>query len=241
MRAIILAGGKGRRLHPISSVLPKPLVPLGNKPILEVIIRQLKENGIGEITLAVGHMSDLIKAVFGDGKRLGVKIDYSKQNKVLGTAGPIKLIPNLKGDFLVMNGDVLTTLNFKKMIKFHKKNKADATVGIYERNEKIQLGILEVKKGKVTKYIEKPEYTYKVSSGVYVVNENVLSLLKYNQFCDFPTFITRLIKKRKKVLAFPFNDYWLDLGRPDDYFKAFELFEKNPNIFIPKLKKRNPK
>lgn len=237
MRAVILAGGKGTRLIPISSVLPKPLVPLGNKPILEILIRQLKNQGFDRITLAVGHLSHLIKAVFGDGSHYGVKIDYSEQKKILGTAGPLTLVENLDDDFLVLNGDLLTNISFKKMFSVHKKNKADVTVGVYQRLEKIDLGIVEVKNGKVTKYIEKPTHSFDVSSGIYVVSPKAAQKLKYNQYCDFPNFIISLIKAKNKVSAYKFKDYWLDLGRPDDYYKAYELFEKNPYIFLPKKKK----
>lgn len=241
MRAVILAGGKGTRLIPISSVLPKPLVPLGNKPILEILIRQLKNQGFDQITLAVGHLSHLIKAVFGDGSNLGVSIDYSDQKKILGTAGPITLVENLDEDFLVLNGDLLTNISFKKMFKYHTAAKADVTVGVYQRLEKIDLGIVEVKSGQVKKYIEKPTHTYDVSSGIYVVSPKALTKLKYNQYCDFPDFIRSLIRSKRKVSAYKFDQYWLDLGRPDDYYKAYELFEKNPYIFLPKKKKAKRK
>lgn len=241
MRAVILAGGQGTRLRPITSVLPKPLIPLGDKPILEILLNQLKRDGYSHVTLAVGYLSHLIKATFGQGENLGIKLDYSEQTTPLGTAGPLSLVQDLKDDFLVLNGDLLTNLSFKKIMRFHKKSKADVTVGVYERQEKIELGILEIKYGRIKKYIEKPEYNFNISSGIYVLNKKVLENLNYNKYCDFPTLISKLIKSNKRLLAYKFDDYWLDLGRPDDYYKACEIFEQNPEIFLPELKRARAK
>lgn len=241
MRAVVLAGGRGTRLRPITSVLPKPLIPVGNYPILEILVRQLKKSGYDHITLATGYMSNLIRAAFQDGSRWGVHLDYSEQKKVLGTAAPLTLIKDLNDDFLVLNGDLLTNVNFKKMMIQHKKSSSDVTIGVYQRNETIDLGILDVKYGRIKNYIEKPIYHYNVSSGIYILNKSVLGYLKYNEYCDFPKFIKKLILAGKKIKAYKFKDDWFDLGRPDDYYKACEIFEKNPAKFIPTTVKSHAK
>jgi len=168
MRAIILAGGKGVRLAPVTDVIPKPLVPIGGKPIMEIVIRQLQRHGFTRITLAVGYMADLICAYFGDGAKFGVKIDYSYEAEPLGTAGPLSLIDGLDETFLVMNADVLTNLNYRELVEYHKTHDAIVTVSAYERQITIDLGVI-VKDGdcRIKDYIEKPSISHLVSMGVY--------------------------------------------------------------------------
>lgn len=174
MRTIILAGGKGRRLAPYTTVLPKPLMPIGDLPILEIVIRQLKHYGFKRITLAVGHQSALIKTFFGNGKKLGVKIDYSRESTPLGTAGPLSLIDDIDSTFLMMNGDLLTNLNYNDMLKLHKKSKAFATLGLYQKKVHIDLGVIETDKiGAILNYTEKPTLKYDVSMGIYIFNPEV--------------------------------------------------------------------
>ncbi len=227
MRAVILAGGKGTRLAPLTEVIPKPLVPIGGKPILEIVIRQLQQCGFGRITLAVGYMADLIQAYFHDGSKWGVKLDYSFESSPLGTAGPLALIDGLDETFLVMNADVLTNLDYRELIGFHKNHKALATIGAYQRKVTIDLGVI-INNGdhRVQDYVEKPTTTHLVSMGVYIFEPGVLQFIKAQDYLDFPDLVKILLKKEKQVNYYPFKGYWLDIGRHDDYQKASEEFER---------------
>ncbi|MGA1979146.1 MAG: sugar phosphate nucleotidyltransferase [Sedimentisphaerales bacterium] len=233
MKAVILAGGKGTRLRPYTTVFPKPLVPVGDMPILEIVLRQLKRNGIEEITLAVGHLAGLIKAFFGNGEKLGLNITYSMEDKPLGTVGPLSLIDGLVSDFLVMNGDLLTTLSYSDLIDKHKEKKAMATIAVHRRDVKIDLGVLKFnEESNVTEYIEKPTYHYWVSMGVYVFSPDILKYAEKNKYLDFPDLIHILLEKEKKVYGYQSNDYWLDIGRQDDYQEAIEVFESKKHLFL---------
>jgi NDP-sugar pyrophosphorylase family protein len=218
VRAIILAGGKGTRLAPYTTVFPKPLVPVGDMPILEIVVKQLKLFGITRITLAVGHLAELIVAYFGDGSRHGVQIDYSREEQPLGTAGPLSLIGNLDDTFLVMNGDLLTTLDFRGLLARHRTSGAVATIAAYERQTKIDLGILEIDgQNRITGYIEKPTYTNRVSMGIYAFEPQVLSFVPKDAHFDLPDLIIRLLQAEQDVRASVFDGFWLDIGRPADY------------------------
>jgi NDP-sugar pyrophosphorylase family protein len=226
MRAVILAGGKGTRLLPYTTVIPKPLMPVGDRPILELIIRQLKHYGFSRVTMAVGHLAELIEAYFGDGNKYGIKIDYSREDEPLGTIGSLSLIDKLDTTFLVMNGDVLTNLDYLKLVDFHRKNHAAATIATYNKEVKVDLGILEMDEGfELKQYIEKPTLKYDVSMGIYMFESEILSFIEPNKYLDFPDLVQTLIKDNKKVIAFPFDGYWLDIGRHDDYVRAQEEFE----------------
>lgn len=226
MRAVILAGGKGVRLYPITKVIPKPLVPIQEMPILEIVIRQLKKQGIKHITLAVGYMANLIQAYFGDGSNYGVKIEYSFESVPLGTAGPLTQINGLDSTFLMMNADVLTDLNYSKLIDFHQSQGGVATVGAYERKVEIDLGVI-VADGhyRIADYVEKPTIKQLVSIGVYVFEPTVLSYINKNSYLDFPDLVKLLIQHDQQVNYYPFSGYWLDIGRHDDYAKALEEYE----------------
>jgi NDP-sugar pyrophosphorylase family protein len=232
MQAVILAGGKGTRLKPHTSVFPKPLVPVGDMPILEIIVRQLAYYGFTDIVLAVGHLKELIMAYFGDGSKWNVRITYSFEKEPLGTAGPIKIVPNLNEDFLVMNGDILCDLNFKELYEFHKKQSADVTITLFEKKVKIDLGVLITQDNSIVNYIEKPEYTYNVSMGIYIFRKKVLSFIPVQTRYDLPQLIMNLLSAKEKVVPFPFKGHWLDIGRPDDYDAAAEDFSKFRNEFL---------
>ncbi len=224
-QAVILAGGKGSRLRPYTLILPKPLMPLGDFPILEILIKKLRHHNITDIIIATGYLSHLIEAYFGDGKKFGVNIRYSHEDKPLGTAGPLKLIPNLDEDFLIMNGDLLTDLSFSEMIRFHERTQSDVTISVYSKKVKIDLGVLKLNENnQILDYIEKPTYDFDVSMGMYVLNRRVLEHIPEDYF-DFPDLIKMLIKTELKVNAFKFEGTWLDVGRPDDYTLAMELFQ----------------
>jgi NDP-sugar pyrophosphorylase family protein len=234
MRAVILAGGKGTRLMPYTTVLPKPLMPIGDMPILEVVLRQLKAAGIDRVTMAVGHLAELLQAFFGDGNRLGLPIDYSMEHKPLGTVGPLTLIPDLDSTLLMMNGDILTTLDYRDLIARHRMSGAVATIATYVRQVKIDFGVVEADAADVlTGYVEKPTLDYRVSMGIYVFEPEVLRYLKPGEYRDFPDLIKTLIGERKKVISYPFPGYWLDMGRPDDYARAVEEFEARRSEFLP--------
>ena len=234
MKAIILAGGKGARLAPYTKVLPKPLMPIGDMPILEVILRQIKLVGINDVVLTVGHLSELLRTFFQDGSRLGLNISYSFEDIPLGTAGPIACIPELNDTFLVMNGDVLTTLPLGELIRFHKEQKAITTIAAHHRQVKIDLGVIQWDGGpNVAGYIEKPAYDYSVSMGVYVFEPEVLAYIPKGHYFDFPDLVKKLISAGEKVVGYQFAGYWQDLGRPDDYESATQDFDQMRSQFLP--------
>ncbi|WP_367357938.1 NDP-sugar synthase [Methanothrix sp.] len=228
MKAVILAGGLGTRLKPYTTVFPKPLMPIGESPILEIIVKQLKAKGFNEITLAVGHLSELIMAFFNNGSKYGLKIEYSKEEKKLGTAGGLGLLKNkLEDDFLVMNGDVLTGLDFSEFLEFHKKTGSIATIALNRRHVDIDFGVVELDENRtLIGYIEKPKIDYLVSMGVYAFNESILEYIPSHEYLDIPDLMKRLLSEGEKVNGFIHDGYWLDIGRPDDYIKANEDIQK---------------
>ena len=233
MRAVILAGGKGTRLAPYTTVLPKPLLPVGEMPILEIVIRQLKKHGFNDVTLAVGYLAELLMAYCGDGSKFGAKLGYSREEQPLGTAGPLASIPNLNETFLVMNGDLLTTIDYGAMLKYHRERGALATIACYQRDEKINLGVIDMDSDNwVSNYIEKPTYHYTVSMGIYIFEPAILNYIPLNQHLDLPQLVLNLIKAEKKVNVFNFNGYWLDIGRHDDYERAIEEFAAHRADFL---------
>jgi NDP-mannose synthase len=236
MKALILAGGKGTRLRPYTTVIPKPLMPVGDFPILEIILRQLKRAGVSDVILAVGYMSQLFQAFFEDGKRLGLGISYSLEEKPLGTAGPIGLVlDQLGGDFIVMNGDLLTTLDYKNLFEHHKQRSAAATIATYTREVKVDFGVVETDdRQELSAYREKPLYTFDVSMGVNVLNAEVLrEVLIPGQYLDIPDLMLRLKSLGKRVACYREDCYWLDIGRVDDYQIASDIFEARRAEFLP--------
>ncbi len=227
MKAVVLAGGKGTRLAPYTKILPKPLMPIGeDMPILEVLLRQMKRAGIDDVILTVGHLSELLRSFFQDGKRFGLKIQYSFEDCPLGTAGPLSLINGLEDTFVVTNGDVLTTLDFQALIDYHRSHKAIATIASHVRNVRIDLGVIQTNlDSEVIGYIEKPTYELFVSMGVYVFEPRILSYIEYNKYLDFPDLVLKLIAAGERVMSYPYDGYWMDLGRIDDYEQAVRDFE----------------
>lgn len=226
MRAIILAGGKGTRLYPYTTLIPKPLVPLGGKySILEIVIMQLVNHGFTHITLAVNHLSNLIMAYFGDGQRFGVKIDYSIEDKELSTIGPLTLIDDLPEDFLVMNGDILSDLNFNAFFQSHLTNKNQISVSAYRRQLNIDFGVLEYSSnGSLTGFKEKPAMEFDVSMGIYCINKSVIQSLPKGEKYGFDNLMLDSLVNGQKVNIQPFSGYWLDIGRADDYEHANQNF-----------------
>lgn len=233
MQAIILAGGKGTRLRPYTTIFPKPLMPINDMPILEVVIRQLKKAGFHRIIMAVGHLAELIEAYFGNGSKWGMQISYSREDLPLGTAGPLALLNDLDDTFLVMNGDVLSDLNYTELIKFHHQQQAVTTIAMYDKEVKIDLGIIKTnEQHKIIDYIEKPTLTYQVSMGIYVFNRKVMDYIPFKKYFDLPDLILALIQANEKIIGYPFKGYWRDIGRREDYELAVEEFERLKHTFI---------
>jgi len=227
-RAIVLAGGRGTRLAPYTTVLPKPLMPIGDMPILEILLRQLRRAGVRRVTLAVGHLAALLEAYFGDGARFGITLDYSYEDEPAGTAGPLALVDGLDDTFLVMNGDLLTNIDFEDLIRAHRARGSTVTVGLFEKQVPLDLGIVETDEdGRVTGYIEKPTLTYDVSVGIYAMQPAVLEHIERGQPLDLPDLVLRLIAAGAGVHAYRFSGTWFDIGRPDDYAAASEHFERH--------------
>ena len=236
VKAVILAGGKGARLAPYTKILPKPLMPIGDMPILEVLLQQLKHAGITDIVITVGHLAALMRTYFLDGREFGLNITYSYEDTPLGTAGPLALVPGLDKTFFVMNGDVLTTLNFRELLKFHKSQKAAATIAAHQRTVKIDFGVLLHDKDslELKGYLEKPSYDYEVSMGIYVFEPSALDHIPKNRYLDFPDLVLKMISAGEKVAIYPYAGYWQDLGRADDYENATREFNSMRDQFLPK-------
>jgi len=235
MKAVILAGGKGSRLKPYTMVIPKPLMPIGDLPILEILLRQLKKAGIEEIILAVGYMAHLFQAFFQNGERYGLQISYSFENEPLGTAGPIaNVLHDLSSNFIVLNGDLLTTLNYSNIINFHIERQAAATIGLYHRDVKIDFGVINTTdEGQLREYIEKPTYSFQVSMGVNVFNrDRVAPYLIPGKHLDIPDLMTKMMRDGLPVLGYQEECYWLDIGRLEDYQTANEIFDERRSEFL---------
>lgn len=228
MKALILAGGKGRRLQPYTTTIPKPLMPIGDKAIMEIVVQQLKEYGFSDIIMSIGHLGELIMAFFGDGSKYDVKIEYTKEDKPLGTAGPLSLIrDDVKEPFLMMNGDVLTNINYQELMDYHQEKGGVATVALNKRVVNIDFGVTEIDdENRIVGYKEKPVINYLVSMGVYIFNPEVLDYVEDDTYFDLPDLINRLISNGETVNGYVFNGYWLDIGRHDDYERANQEFEE---------------
>lgn len=227
MRAVILAGGKGTRLRPYTVSLPKPLVPVGNRSILDIVLMQLRRAGVTRVTMAVNHLAHLIMAYFGDGERWGLQIDYSLEDKPLSTIAPLKLIKDLPENFFVMNGDVLTDLDAAGLYRYHVENDADITVATFERDSKIDFGVLETDENdRIVGFAEKPVYHFSVSMGLYVLNRRLLEIVPADAPFGFDNLMLACVEHGRKALSYPHRGFWLDIGRPDDYEQANENAEE---------------
>jgi NDP-sugar pyrophosphorylase family protein len=234
LRAVILAGGKGTRLRPFTVNFPKPLVPVGDTPVLEVLMRRLVQHGITDITLTLGHLAELVKAYFSHRRHEfeGVTLRYIDEEEPTGTAGSLALVPGLDHTFLVMNGDLLTNLDLHQLVRFHREQGALLTIATHARRVKIDLGVLEVDDSHAVRgYQEKPEKTYQVSMGVYVYEPAVLQHIPPGRYLDFPDLVLHLLARGERVCAYTTDCLWLDIGRPDDYARAQELFAEQRDAF----------
>ena len=228
-RVILMAGGLGTRLRPLTQDIPKPLLKVGNKPILETIIKNFANFGFVNITISLNYKGEMIKDYFGDGSDFGVNIDYIEENMRLGTAGALSLIENKPNEaFFVMNADLLTDVNFSHLLDFHSFSNSDATMCVREYEYQVPYGVIEVEESNVTSIVEKPIQKFFVNAGIYVLSPKVFDYIPKNEFYDMPTLFNTFIEKEKKVISFPIHEYWLDIGRLEEYKKANEEYE---NIF----------
>jgi NDP-sugar pyrophosphorylase family protein len=220
--AVILAGGRGTRLGPYTTVLPKPLMPVGGHPILGIIIQQLQRAGATRVTLAVNHMADLIRAVVGDGSRYGLQVEYSLEESALGTIAPLKLIPGLPDKFLVMNGDILTKLDPSDLLEAHNRSGCRLTIASFQRDTRIDFGVLDVDpvRGRLLGHTEKPTYHFNVSMGMYAMDRSLLDSVPDGQHFGVDTLALGMLSRDEPVNIFQYEGYWLDLGRPSDFEKA---------------------
>lgn len=237
--AVILAGGKGTRLAPLTTVLPKPLMPLGEGPILDVLLRQLAVQGWREVTLAVGHMANLIRAYCGNGSRYGLKLRYLEEEEPLGTVGPLAFLPEAarQRPILVMNGDLLTSLKFTDLVGAHVASGAAASIAVQRRDVQMEFGVMELGEQdgntrQILNYREKPLLEATVSMGVYVFEPEAIDLIEPGLRLDLPEFVLRLLERGDKVSGYPFEGYWLDIGRHSDYQTALEDYERMKDALL---------
>jgi NDP-mannose synthase len=237
MRAVVLAGGRGSRLRPYTVVLPKPLMPVGDRPMLDIVVRQLRRAGFERLTVATGYLAELIEAFFGDGGAYGIAIDYFRETRPLGTVGSLALIDELDEPFLVMNGDVLTDLDYRQLLADHAAGDAIATIATRRHEVEISLGVPHFGDAqdatRLTDYQEKPHLDYEASMGVYCFSPSVTEHIERGERIDFPDLMLRLIAAGETVRAWRSNDYWLDIGRHDDYEQAQEEFERMRHRLLP--------
>lgn len=227
MHAVILAGGKGIRLRPYTTRLPKPLVPIGDEfSILDIILSQLSQSGFDSVTLAVGHLGQLIRSYVGDGHRWGLAIDYTVEETPLGTMGPVlQVLDRLPERFLVMNGDVLTDLDYADLLRRHTDTEAPLTVATYQRRVQTDFGVLTTDNGRVVEFTEKPTIDYRVSMGVYGLSRRTLTEYQPGLPFGFDELVLDLLARQTPPLEYAFDGYWLDIGRPDDYDRANAEFD----------------
>ncbi len=230
--AVIMAGGKGTRLRPYTMVLPKPLVPIGEFPIMEIVIRQLAGYGFERIIIAVNHQAELIETYFGNGSKFGVCIEYSLETKALSTMGPLRLMKNLPEHFIVMNSDILTDLDYDKFLENHIKSGELFTISSYKRVQNVEYGVLYEKNGFLESFVEKPHLDYLVSMGIYAASKDVIQFIPKDTFFGFDNLMKELLEDKRHVRIKLHDGYWFDIGRPDDYQIATDEFENKKDIFM---------
>ncbi len=235
MQAVILAGGRGTRLRPYTVTFPKPLMPIGDLPILEIVLRQLRAHGFDRVRIATGHLSELVRVFCGDGSKWKMQIEYSHETEPLGTAGPIALMAEkLDENFLVMNGDLLTTLDYRRAFEHHLATGAAATVCVFRRSSMIDFGVIEVDgAGNLARYTEKPTFDFTVSMGINFFHRRVLALMEPGKRLDIPELILNLVARGERVACYHEDCRWLDIGRADDYLTATETFVQFQHEFLP--------
>lgn len=233
MMAVILAGGLGTRLKPFTFAIPKPLLPLGNVHILEVVIRQLAAAGFKRVVLTLGYMAPVFPALLGDGGKWGINIEYRHEDEPLGTAGSLRLVDDLEDDFLVMNGDILTTIDYRALMKAHKAAAAWGTIAVTRREAKIDYGVVDIDgQGLLEGFKEKPVLHYEVSMGINILSKQAMRLIPATGRFDMPDLMLAIKGSGKKVLCYRTDCYWQDIGRFEDYQKASDDFTAEPGRFF---------
>jgi NDP-sugar pyrophosphorylase family protein len=232
MRAVVLAGGTGTRLRPYTTVLPKPLVPIGEQPILELVIRQLARSGFDHIDMCVGHLGELIRSYFAESQSVpeGVSLAYHWEDEPLGTAGALRQVQGLDKPFLVMNGDILTELDYRELMRYHAEQDAALTIATHDKTVKLELGVIESEDTVVTGYVEKPTLAYEVSMGIYAYHPRALEHMPAGRF-DFPDLVLKLVAAGEKVSIYRFKGMWYDIGTADEHEKAAAAYADNAERF----------
>jgi len=231
---ILLAGGKGTRLRPLTFVFPKPLVPLGDSPIIDIVIKRLSTFGFPEIIISTGYMSELIRAVCGNGEKYGVKLKYLNETSPRGTAGSLSMATFDTEHCIAINGDILTTLNFERMLESHVHSKSDITIGVQKRFSTIDYGVVLTEQDTFVGFEEKPTLSHNVSMGVNILHRDILTQIEKCHYLDMPDLILRVHRQGGKVTCYQEDCQWLDVGRIDDFAKAQTLFESSPDEFLKK-------
>ncbi len=222
---VLMAGGKGTRLYPLTSDCPKPLLQVGDKPILETILESFIGYGFSRFFISVNYKAEMIEEYFGDGSKWGIQIEYLRESEQLGTAGALSLLPcSTKEPLLVMNGDLLTKVNFDHLLDFHDEHRADATMCVREYKVQVPYGVVQLDKHRLTGIVEKPVQQFFVSAGVYVLSPQVLDMIPKNKYLDMPSVFDQLIQKKSETAVFPVREYWIDIGRIMDFEKANQEF-----------------
>jgi dTDP-glucose pyrophosphorylase len=229
LRAVVMAGGYGRRVRPLTEQLPKPMLPVGDRPLLELMIEQLEQSGIRRVSLTTHYKSDVINKHFGDGSKFGVEIDYVHEDNPLGTAGALSLLHVSTEPLLIVNGDIVTGIDFRAMLNFHREHEADMTVAVREQHLAIPYGVVKMNhKARVTSIEEKPSLRHFINAGIYLMNPDMRDYVPADKAFDMPDLITRLIKEGRSVVAFPIREHWFDIGSHEDYARAQSHLSKRP-------------
>lgn len=224
-QAVIMAGGLGSRLAPLTKVIPKPLLPVGERSVLEIQLQHLRKHGFREVFLALNYKAGLFEAYFGDGSQLGLRLHYSHEDKPLGTAGPLRLLRDrLTGPFLLVNGDILTNMNYRRLLQEHRRQRADFTVVTKQVMLPLHYGVVKHRGGRVQDIVEKPSLTAEINAGIYVIDPAMLAHLTPRGACTMDYFIRALLRHKRRLRAHLMTDYWLDIGQMDDYHRAQQLF-----------------
>ncbi|QEZ88267.1 glucosamine-1-P guanylyltransferase [Aliarcobacter cibarius] len=224
-KVVLMVGGLGTRLRPLTETTPKPMLKVGNKPILQTIVEKFAEYGYTNIVMCVNYKSDIIQDYFKDGSDFGVNIEYILEEQRMGTAGALSLLKDKPNEpFFVMNGDLLTNVNFSNLLDFHSFANANATMCVREYEYQIPYGVVETINDKIISIVEKPIKKFFVNAGIYVLSPNIFEFIPKNEFFDMPTLFNILIERKRKILSFPIHEYWLDIGRMEEYKKANEEY-----------------
>lgn len=226
LQAVVMAGGYGKRLLPLTEKVPKPMLPVGERPLLELILKQLRRAGISDVNLTTHYLPECITGHFGDGEQFGVRLNYSREEHPLGTAGGLRLMPRPQGPFVVINGDILTGVPFQQMLQYHRSHRAMMTVGIRKYDIQVPFGVVDCDDVRITRIEEKPSQSYFINAGTYLLEPAAWSLIPEGTRFDMTDLIRVLLEAGETVVGFPIMEYWIDVGRHEDYLKAQELVSK---------------